>query len=240
MEHLLKFKTGIDSLNDKEMKKVINSLSRQYLTDLLFKYFHSQLKNGESFGHLNNMIIPEMQTFHNKISQQIQARKCESKQGDDIDDDLEQEMEPIHFDEIPSVIISAISSFMEFDQLLNLEKCSKVIFIGTRSPISLKELPSKYTTKLIKYLKDDTVHHKYSHFYRFRAIKKFTLNITDYFKYDEDDGDDPEYEYKLNDIPFWNQLEILKISDEYEFDWDESDDFMHDFLADLVSLDLKD
>ena len=237
MEHLLRFKTGIDSLNGREMKKVINSLSRQYLTFILFNHFHSKIINAESFGHLNNMIVPEIQAFNNKISKQIQARKSKPKQGDDIDDDLEQEMEPIHFDEIPPVIISNISSFMQFKDLLNLEKCSKVIFLGTRSPISLKELPSKYTTKLIEYLNDDPIHCKYSHFYRFRTIKKFNLDIYDYL--DLDGKYKYEYKYNLNDIPFWNQLKVLKVTNSLDFVCKESNIFMHGLLADLASLDLS-
>merc|ERR1712154_188437 len=40
-------------------------------------------------------------------------------------------------------------------------------------------------------------------------------------------------------IPIWNNLEALTISDNAPFFWDEDDDFMHDFLEDIESLNLN-
>ena len=104
---------------------------------------------------MNNSIVPEIQSIHNKIPEQIQASNSESKQCEDIDDDdiSEQEVEDIHFDDLSLDIVASIS--LQFNDLLNFEKCSKAIFIGTRSPICLKDLSSESATKLIKYLKED-------------------------------------------------------------------------------------
>ncbi len=75
------------------------------------------------------------------------------------------------------IMLWEISSF---NALKLFEICNRSIFIGTRSPISLNKLPTKYSKTLIKYLKENNNTMQYFYWQRFKTLKHFAIEIEDF------------------------------------------------------------
>eukprot|EP01084_Bolivina_argentea_P272419 463811_1 len=211
MEHLIQLRSGVKTLNDDEFLNLISSFDKQYLTTILFNHFYHCFNNVTSQTEFNGT-ISMLQTFNNKISKIITSRndvnKNEPKHKLDV--------ETIQMDKLPLVLISEISSYLEFCDIKSFEICNRSVFIGCRSPISLYELPTQYSTKLIKYVQNQ-YHNTYFHWYRFNSLKKFEIVIDDYVTIIKHN---PyiKYNYKLNNIPIWNTIQLLIISQGYNTD----------------------
>ena len=87
-----------------------------------------------------------------------------------------------------------------------MEICNKYIFVATRTPISLYQLSSKYSTKLINHLQTNLSHTKYFYLHRLKFINELELNLAKCL-FNEND----EYVYKLSHIELWTNLKTLKI-----------------------------
>eukprot|EP01083_Nonionella_stella_P025059 69040_1 len=82
----------------------------------------------------------------------------------------------IHLDDLPMVMLSYIASFLNLKETLHFEKTNRDIFIGTRSPISLKTLEGKAFSNCLSYSND---HSRLYNFYRFRCIQQLTIDALD-------------------------------------------------------------
>ena len=71
---------------------------------------------------INNNIIPQIQTLNIKITQIITPREVKINP---IIKDNNKKFEPLKFDHLPSVMISSMSSFSTFDDVLNLGKSTE-------------------------------------------------------------------------------------------------------------------
>eukprot|EP01083_Nonionella_stella_P307455 1080582_1 len=130
MEELINFRLQIDLLNDKEFLTFIQSFKRVHLTNLLFAYFQYQLINTKHYHQWQQEVLPNIHTMMGQIQNIIDSR----------DKPIEDKQNKINLDDLPMVMISSISSFLDFKDTLKFEKTNRNIFIGTRSPISIKSL----------------------------------------------------------------------------------------------------
>ena len=165
-----------------------------------------------------------MQTINNKITKIIQSRKIDN----DIISKNEYEFEPLQLDELPSVMISSISSFLQFQDLL--------IFTGTRLPTSLHILSSLYSHELISCKENSNNFH----WNRFKSITELHLNVDDFIESD-DNYQTFKYKYKLNNIniPTWNDLQSLTIRNHDDNDCNDEFVLTEQFLMDILSLNLN-
>eukprot|EP01084_Bolivina_argentea_P069788 126913_1 len=241
MEHLIQLQSSIATLTNDELVSLIQSFGREYLTTILYNHFYHSFNKSQSQSEFHNT-ISNIRTINDKISEIISLRKSNS-----IENELELELQPLQIDELPLIMISKISSFLQFNDLKSFELCNRSIFIGTRSPISLYQLQPTYATKLITYLKDDSSKNSYFHWHRFKLLRKFKLRIEDYLLEVEAENDDHvDYVYSLNNIPFWNKLKTLTISEKLEeSEWEDYSDMYMDqsgvkkFFSDLITLNLS-
>eukprot|EP01084_Bolivina_argentea_P272047 463093_1 len=201
METLLQFKTRMDQLDQIEFIDLIKTCDmKELISCSLFQYFHNKLNSTKSLKEIQNTIIPQIQKINDNMFAIITRRE----------DECVTESAALNLNELPAVMISSISSFLPFSDVLNLEKCNKSIFIGTRSSVSSYSL-SSYSSKLIEYVK---ITNNIFHWYRFKSggsIKEFQLEMDDYYQWDSNE-EYLEYGYKLCNIPIWNDLEQLTIS----------------------------
>ena len=212
MEHLLTLKSGLDELTKDECINIVACFKKKSIAKMLFQYFHLRLNQAASVSDLNDNIISKMHELNANITTIIASREnqIEQKSLEEYDD----ERNNLNF--LPSLTIAAISSFLAFGDVINLEKCSKSIFIASRSAISLSSLPESYSSKLLNYLRDNEIKNASFYWDRFKNIKQVTLNISDFIRYDEkevwlENLFQCEYPYKLNNLPFWSNLQELTI-----------------------------
>eukprot|EP01084_Bolivina_argentea_P156073 271979_1 len=241
MEHLIQLKSGVETLSTDEFIELVQSFGKDYFTTILFDHFNHYFTNSQSQREFNNT-ISNIRAFNKEISNIVSSRTPNAIMNAQ-EQELGLKLKPIQIDEIPSVIISQISSYLLFDDLKSFEMCNRSIFTGTRSPISLYELPPEYSTLLINYIRNNEYNNSYFYWYRFRKIKQFELQIDDHLLVTPGDGEDQiEYIYSLNHIPFWNNLESLTISDygeETEWQWHYDKIDMDRFVSDLTTLNLQ-
>eukprot|EP01084_Bolivina_argentea_P069789 126915_1 len=181
MENLVKLMNGIELLTNNEFIDFIQLFGKDYFATLLFNHFYDNFTHSESQSVFNDTIT-EIKTFNDHIMHVISLRTTNPIETEH-NKQQESELQPIQMDELPSVMISKISSFIQFEDLKSFELCNRSIFIGTRSPISLYQISTVYTEKLIKYMRNNesTNASQYFHLYRFKSLKYFTLEIDNHF-----------------------------------------------------------
>eukprot|EP01084_Bolivina_argentea_P164504 286006_1 len=206
MELLLLLKSGIETLTNDECITFMQSINKKYFATILFNNFFHDFNNFQTQSEFNTT-ISKLKTFNEEISKIVSLR--ESKPPDNKSKP-KSKSKSIQFDDLPSIMISEIASFLPFDDLKSIELSNRSIFIGTRSPISLNQLSPQYSSKLISYLTENQSENDYFFFHRFQSIKTLTLNISNF--YDDDDYDWSEYNYKLNRLPLFPQLNHLNIA----------------------------
>eukprot|EP01084_Bolivina_argentea_P164503 286005_1 len=207
MELLLLLKSGIETLTNDECITFMQSINKKYFATILFNNFFHDFNNFQTQSEFNTT-ISKLKTFNEEISKIVSLR--ESKPPDNKSKP-KSKSKPIQFDDLPSIMLSEIASFLPFDDLKSIELSNRSIFIGTRSPISLNQLSPQYSSKLISYLKQNQSKNNYFFFHRFQSIKTLTLNITNHYEGDQYDYWGPKYKYKLNQLPLFPQLNHLNI-----------------------------
>ncbi len=181
-------------LRNNEFITLVESFGKDYVTTFLFNHFYHCLTN--------------LQEFNNLILNIISLRTPNAiKEGTEQEPELKSEPEPIQLNEFPSVIISKISSYLLFKNLKSFETCNRSIFMETRSPISLDKLPNKYATKLIQYIRNNIYHDLNLKLICIITLSQTMIKLNTFIQ------------YSLNNMPFWNNLESLKISDYVGWEW---------------------
>ena len=213
MEHLLRFRAGIHSMSSSEL----GTLDTKHLApviDNLFMHFTSKLNSASSWMEVNT-IIAKVRQLNCKINDIINARPHSNAAAcTGIPNDGQREPGFKQVEDLPAVMISSVASFLQFEDLMAFERCSRRIFLGTRSPISLHGLDQTASRKLIQHVRQTQ---KPFHFHRFRTLKQFELDVDDVFNIARDNFT-YQYAYTLNNIPFWAHLETLTISGCSELD----------------------
>eukprot|EP01084_Bolivina_argentea_P275587 470032_1 len=158
-----------------------------------------------------------------------------------------------NMDTLPNVLISSISSFLTFTDILNLEKCNRSIFIGTRSPISIQKIDSITIGRCIKYSDE---YQRESNWNRFKSITEISINIHDCFEFKQDSAYDyydyvgadyqkltPIHQHKLKHLPIWSNLKTLNIYwDTNNWEYNAHSDYVKvfsDFMLDLKTCDIS-
>eukprot|EP01084_Bolivina_argentea_P124456 220530_1 len=200
MDQLIQLRAGIDSLSKEEFINFIQSNDKTLFAKALFQSFNYQLNQSTNIKQVNG-IIQDVQKLNRDVSGIILAREEKNENPKNSDSNIETKL-----DTLPAVLIGNISSFLCFENILNFEKCSRLIFIGARSPNALYKLESKYFSKCLQ------VCNQYNTMYywqRFQQIKELHLNISDCFDIDENwDG----YELHTNVKTHYNILSEIPIN----------------------------
>ncbi len=76
MEHLIKLKSGIETLETDEFAQLIQSFGNDYFASILFKHFHHNFINCQSQTEFDKTIL-NLRTFNDKISNIISLRNPE-------------------------------------------------------------------------------------------------------------------------------------------------------------------
>eukprot|EP01084_Bolivina_argentea_P201928 345085_1 len=130
MEALITFRESIDSLTDIEYEQCVASIGRELVTSIIFIGLHSQIYDNK----MDNLI---------QINEIITQFKESQENDDNIEDNQIEEMElslinnndekeTVTLDNIPSVLLSKIASFLIFNDKIRLEQTNRSIFIGVR------------------------------------------------------------------------------------------------------------
>ena len=203
MEKLILLRQGTRRLNDHEFKSLLTNIGRDKVTTLLFKQLLHQFNTNQS-----EEDIDEIQS---NISQIIHQRKDEMNASTD---GIEEKSSPISIEDLPNEMLSEISTFLRFDELLNFEKVSRALFIGSRSSSQpIHSMDRDAFTKLIQY----RAKHKEERHRQLR-IKSLSVDCDDLCRqdYDSDDEDawDPEapwlLRYESVSLDFMNRVQSLE------------------------------
>eukprot|EP01083_Nonionella_stella_P141171 434426_1 len=206
MEELIRFRSQIDLLNDQEFIVLIESLTRPHVTNVLFEHFRSQLINTTEHEQWQHKVLPNIRTISGHIQKIIDSRDSKPSV------DTEEQNTITNLDDLPMVMISSVSSFLNLEDTIRFERTNRTIFIGTRSPISLKSLDAIAFTNCIRYSNN---HSCLYNFYRFRYIQQLTI--------DADVIDLCENPWRiitnsnLSVLPIWNRLTTLSLINQGEF-----------------------
>eukprot|EP01084_Bolivina_argentea_P308414 533302_1 len=215
MEELIQFRSRIDLLTNDEFIVFIKSFPKHYFINMLFEYFKNQFQNSVTMHQWQNNILPRLDIIKNKVDDIIDSRS----DSDDIYIQNIQQQNSVALDDLPFVLISSISSYLTLKETLSFEKVNRCIFIGTRSPISMKTMAGKDFTKCVEY---SNINECLYNFYRFNSIKQLTINVNDmideFYDYNEyrDEYNEKTYCFidNVSTIPIYNNLQILSIKND--------------------------
>eukprot|EP01083_Nonionella_stella_P221124 790379_1 len=149
MEEVVRLRSGMDRLSDREFQTFIRAMSREYISSLIFHRFNYELQRIQSIQEIDK-VISCIQQLNQNISKIITSRE-RNKTSVEEEEEEEDETRVDKIDRLPLVMISEISSFLEYDSITDFELCNRTIFMGTRSPISLHSVPKDPFNKYIKF-----------------------------------------------------------------------------------------
>ena len=214
MEHLLKFKMRMSLLTTEEFNQLLTSFDKDYLINVLFKLLHQSfipkskcLSFKDNVSFINNTI--------QKIDKIIYSRENNhNEHDDDLDIDIQTSNKVIKLDELSLPIISLISGFLQFKDMISFEKTNKTIFIGTRSPLSLQKLDEETFTKCIKYSHENSCIYNW---FRFRNIKSVTLDAdeVDELYYDDEHPKYKDENMEILHLPIWKSVTKLTFTNSW-------------------------
>eukprot|EP01083_Nonionella_stella_P204848 746470_1 len=214
MEEVVRLRSGMDGLSDKEFETFLQSMSREYICSLIFNRFNYELQGIQSIQEIDN-VISCIQQLNQNINKIITSRERNKTK---VEEDEEVTMDQI--DKLPLVMISEISSFLEYDSMTNFELCNRTIFVGTRSPISLYSVPKDPFNKYIKFCAENKYKYHWK-MHRFRACKEMRLSVESCFTYNSDGG----YiyrQYLLRNLTsaHWNNTRTLRLNGGFDHKYD--------------------
>eukprot|EP01083_Nonionella_stella_P033216 90939_1 len=207
MEQLLRFRSGMDRLSDKEFTTFIQTIDRKSICALIFNGFRYGLQCIQRLDEIDNIMLSSQQ-LNQKISQIIASRQRNKTKSEEEDEEVIVDK----IDKLPLVMISEISSFLKYESMINFELCNRTIFIGTRSPISLHSVPQNPFNKYIKFCAQNDYQY-YWKMHRFRACKEMSLLVESCFTYNSD-GDQIYAQYLLSNLTnaHWKNIRTLIIN----------------------------
>ncbi len=176
MQKLILFRQQIESLNDEELNQCITSFGRNKIESLLFKGLFEELifNKMDSLNKMNGII--------SQIKQCRKPKTTNNNNNNNNNDDDSVQIS-IKLNELPNVMISEISSFLQFSDQLQFEQANRAIFIGSRSSIkAIHSLNAEYFRKLV-----DFNHYRGDRktcLHKLRAFNSVTIKI-DYYEYFE-------------------------------------------------------
>eukprot|EP01083_Nonionella_stella_P133976 407539_1 len=173
MEEVVRLRSGMDRLSDKEFQIFLQSMSREYISCSIFNRFNYELQGTQSIQEIDK-VVSCIQQLNQNITKIITSRERNKTSVE------EEETAVDKIDQLPLVMISEISSFLEYDSMTDFELCNRTIFMGTRSPISLHSVPKDPFNKYIKFCAEN----KYKYYWkmhRFRACKEMNVSAESCF-----------------------------------------------------------
>eukprot|EP01083_Nonionella_stella_P159336 519674_1 len=232
MEELLRFRSGLDRLSGKEFATFIQSMDRGTICALIFNRFRYGLQCIQGLDEIDNILV-SIQQLNQKITQIITSRQRNKTKTEEKDEEVTVDK----IDKLPLVMISEISSFLEYDSMAKFELCNRTIFIGTRSPISLHSVPQNPFNKYIKFCAQNDYQY-YWKMHRFRACKEMSLLVESCFTYNSD-GDQIYAQYLLSNLTnaHWKNIRTLTLNDGFSYKYEGGDNcpYWIDLFEDLAT-----
>eukprot|EP01084_Bolivina_argentea_P042824 78939_1 len=208
MDSLITFCNEISCLTDAEYQQCITSINRNILTSIIFSGLYSQISDNK---------IHNVQQI-NKIITQIKdtPEKIDNETDQDVYLPLtnnNNQTDSIQLDNIPSALLSEISSFLVFDDKVRFEQTNRLIFIGVRYyKVPLYHLTERNFIKLIEHCNE--LNDKYiSPIFMsiFKTVKIDALEITDGSQWSADGDQLYNLMYELNHLALFNNIKTLEI-----------------------------
>eukprot|EP01084_Bolivina_argentea_P101921 182656_1 len=230
METVLQVTNQLEMLTDIEFATFINTYGRQRITNLIFEHYHNQLTQIEAINDLKHSFVPEVNKLNDQIRQIIRSRKNKPKQP-----------QQYKLDTICNEMISYISSYLDLPNILNFEKCSRSIFIGTRSPIPSRKFDTYHFNDFWNFFhKTKSIYH----WNRFKVSNELNMDVSKCFKQSElNYPNNPIQQYKLHNIltkhPILKDMKLEKLSITFQTQWMGYIGYLEDFTHDIKNCNLS-
>eukprot|EP01084_Bolivina_argentea_P043109 79445_1 len=200
MDALITYQEGMDSLSDNEYLQCINMIGRKAMSQTMFNGLYQQMHNNK------------MSTI-SRISGIIKQIKDMREDNNDV----MHSHEKTQIDDIPSALLSEISSFLSFNDKIQFEQCNRSLFIGVRyCTLPLYHLSDKYFTKLINYCGDNK-NDKYVS--AIKIFKSLTININ-LLNVEMDENYEYHFNHKIH-LQLFDHINSLEITNEKDIGVDE-------------------
>ena len=184
MEEFFRLKTRLESLSKNEFITFIKSQDHRCIMHLLFHALSKQLLTITDTEEYRATVLM-MKQMTSKIDNIIYSRdnnktqhEEEEEEEEDIDININPTTSKINLNKLSSILVSHISGYLQFKDLISFEKVNRNTFIASRSPIIQNILNKDLFIKCIKYSNNNTNKYIYN-LYRFRNIKSIEIDIRD-------------------------------------------------------------
>eukprot|EP01084_Bolivina_argentea_P262820 444612_1 len=196
MDELFNLTAQLNTLSDIEFITFMKTFDKPTFISILFKYFQGQLQLCNHWQQIETEIIPNIKKINGAAAEIIQSREEKENSSE----------KQFKVDLLPPPLISLISSWLDLQTTLQFEVCNKAIFIGTRSPVNLCSLSSKYFAKCVKFSTENNFVYNW---YRFKSVQELSINIYDL---QQKVGNRVVGIYKISNIPIWKWGNLRKLS----------------------------
>ena len=231
MEKLILFRKSIESLNTAEFKWCILSMGRQLLTTLIFRGLLHHLDNDSSRCEF------DIDVFLLIVKYFVERRRNANNSTVPSIESVSKNTEPeaVNLDDLPNVLLSEISSFLEFEDHLNFQTTNRTIFIGSRSsPLPFHSLNSSMCRKLVTFR-----HHHSTSLLPQPIFKSVAINCTDLVERRRDYHEDGEWS-AIDDLSFEpTGLDFIRRAQTLTIDLGDDDEFEDDKLTEALESVLK-
>ena len=150
MEKLIRLRGCLESLTAVEFKSFMELFDRETMTTIIFRGLLHQLHSDPSCTQSQANL--DMYLFFVKYL--LNQRKKDENSSVFTAPSATEQAGPVdvNLDDLPNVLLSAISSFLEFEDDLNFQKTNRTIFVGARSsPWPLHSLDPSMCRELITF-----------------------------------------------------------------------------------------
>ena len=192
MEQIIRFRKGIDCLNDEEYQECITSF-KDNLLSILFNAFCNELKEDK---------MDNINKINEIITKIIRSRKIKSMindDGDEEDEDIDiavndknedlndnedaEKIQDIKLDELPSDILPKIAWYLQFDERIQFERTNRSIFIDSRSSkVAIHPLHQNQFKKLMEFYNDNSNDRNLPKLRIFKSLEMSTFDMVEFDK----------------------------------------------------------
>ena len=173
MEALVSFMQKFESLDARDYRSFMSTLNRRKVTAMLYRTFYQELIDDQSQSGIDEA--------HRIIDLVLRAKEAQAQthtdsiDGTDVDDAY-----PIKISSLPTVLLSEVTSYLNWREQLNLRTINRCFFVLLGSPsVALHNLPSRWFVSVHGLPNGSAKQNRQLKWWQNRLIKSIVINCSD-------------------------------------------------------------
>ena len=174
MEDLISVMQKIESLDARDYRSFMAMMNRRKVMRMLFKTFYQQLIDDQS-----RTGIDEAHRIIDLVLRAKQAQEQTHTDSTDVTEDFN--LDSTKISNVPTVILSEVSSYLNYKEQMNLRTMNRSFFVLLGSPsVPLHDLPSKWLVSVHGLPNGSAKQNRQTKWWETRLIKSIDIHCSDF------------------------------------------------------------